>query len=516
MSPCGPRRSSPPTGTPISTRSRRCSPRAGSTRRGRRGRRAEPQRPRLLPPARGRARATSWRAPASSSTRSARLIVIETTNASRLGELEAVALDPAVEKVLFDHHGDAELPEWIDPARAVLSTDGALTTTLVGILAERELSPTPLEATTFALGIHEDTGSLTYATSTQRDADALAWCLRHGARQDLDRGVPAHAAGSGRARSSQPSAGGARADRRGRGGAPARGRSVAEVRGGGLEPRAQDRRPHRYEGRSSSSSRWTGGCSRSCAAAAISSTLRRRGGARWRRACPGRVGDPPGGARRRAQAGASPRSNGRRTEPRRARDVMSTPAAVGRAGAHRPRRDGAVPAPRAERGVRHRERPRRRIGEPRGPRQGDRPRTGARAGARSHERACGHDDRGRDARGAASARHGRRGRPRRRAARRRARGRRRARRSPARARGRRARSRGDRGEPCRRAREHRAPACAVRCGGVARRSRRGRLPRRRHRPRHPPRREELRHRHRGRGRCDRVRARARRQRSAAA
>ena len=114
-----------------------------------------------------------------------RLIVIETTNASRLGELEPTALDPAVEKILFDHHGEAAFPEWIDPAAAVLSTDGALTTTLVGILAEREILPTPLEATTFALGIHEDTGSLTYATSTQRDADALSWCLRHGARQDL-------------------------------------------------------------------------------------------------------------------------------------------------------------------------------------------------------------------------------------------------------------------------------------------------------------------------------------------
>jgi tRNA nucleotidyltransferase (CCA-adding enzyme) len=114
-----------------------------------------------------------------------RLIVVEATNASRLGELEPVALDPAVEKALFDHHSEADLPEWIDPDNAVLSTDGALTTTLVGILAERELEPTTLEATTFALGIHEDTGSLTYATSTQRDADALAWCLRHGARQDL-------------------------------------------------------------------------------------------------------------------------------------------------------------------------------------------------------------------------------------------------------------------------------------------------------------------------------------------
>ena len=113
-----------------------------------------------------------------------RLIVIETTSASRLGELEPVARDPEVETVVFDHHA-GELPEWVKPENAVVSQDGALTTTLVGVLAEREIAVTPLEATAFALGIHEDTGSLTYPTATQRDADALAWCLRHGARQDL-------------------------------------------------------------------------------------------------------------------------------------------------------------------------------------------------------------------------------------------------------------------------------------------------------------------------------------------
>jgi tRNA nucleotidyltransferase (CCA-adding enzyme) len=114
-----------------------------------------------------------------------RLVVVEAKHASRLGDLEQVALDPAVEKALFDHHGEEQLPDWVSPDTAVLSSDGALTTTLVGILAERELQPTALEATAFALGIHEDTGSLTYPTTTQRDADALAWCLRHGARQDL-------------------------------------------------------------------------------------------------------------------------------------------------------------------------------------------------------------------------------------------------------------------------------------------------------------------------------------------
>ena len=113
-----------------------------------------------------------------------RLIVVETVHASRLGELEPVALDSAVDKVVFDHHA-ADRPEWAPPENVIVSEDGALTTTLVGVLAEREVTVSPLEATVFALGIHEDTGSLTHATTTQRDAEALGWCLRHGAEQEL-------------------------------------------------------------------------------------------------------------------------------------------------------------------------------------------------------------------------------------------------------------------------------------------------------------------------------------------
>ncbi|HSP73316.1 MAG TPA: DHHA1 domain-containing protein, partial [Gaiellaceae bacterium] len=112
-----------------------------------------------------------------------RLIVVETVHAARLDQLESVARDPAVEKVVFDHHG--ELPDWAPAEAVVLSDDASLTTTLVGILAERELPVTPLEATVFALGIHEDTGSLTFPDATTRDAEAIAWCLRHGASQEL-------------------------------------------------------------------------------------------------------------------------------------------------------------------------------------------------------------------------------------------------------------------------------------------------------------------------------------------
>lgn len=113
-----------------------------------------------------------------------RLILVETLQPERLGELEAVARRPDVDVLAFDHHA-GEATDWIRPENLVVSEDGALTTTLVGVLAERELPVSPLEATVFALGIHEDTGSLTYPGVTRRDADALAWCLRHGAQQDV-------------------------------------------------------------------------------------------------------------------------------------------------------------------------------------------------------------------------------------------------------------------------------------------------------------------------------------------
>jgi tRNA nucleotidyltransferase (CCA-adding enzyme) len=113
-----------------------------------------------------------------------RLIVVETSHPGRLGDFERVARDTKVEVVLFDHHGEESL-DWVRPENVVRSGDGALATTMVSILAERELDVTPLEATVLALGIHEDTGSLSYAGVSLRDAEALAWCLRHGASQDM-------------------------------------------------------------------------------------------------------------------------------------------------------------------------------------------------------------------------------------------------------------------------------------------------------------------------------------------
>ncbi len=58
---------------------------------------------------------------------------------------------------------------------------GATTTLLVEQIRERKIAVTPVEATLLLLGIHEDTGSMVYATTTPRDVLAAGWLLERGA-----------------------------------------------------------------------------------------------------------------------------------------------------------------------------------------------------------------------------------------------------------------------------------------------------------------------------------------------
>src|SRR5690606_38805906 len=85
---------------------------------------------------------------------------------------------------LIDHHS----PEGIDPAwESQVEPVGATTTLLVERLRANGLSLTVLEATLMLLGIYEDTGSLTYGTTTSRDAQAAAWLLEHNADLNIVR-----------------------------------------------------------------------------------------------------------------------------------------------------------------------------------------------------------------------------------------------------------------------------------------------------------------------------------------
>ena len=116
-------------------------------------------------------------------------------HASRLGELEQVALDPAVEKVVFDHHA-GEL--------ARLGAAGERRP-LRGRGADDDARRHPRRARDRGRRRSRRPPSRSASTRTparsrtparpQRDAEALAWCLRHGASQELLAQLPAHAAG---------------------------------------------------------------------------------------------------------------------------------------------------------------------------------------------------------------------------------------------------------------------------------------------------------------------------------
>lgn len=107
------------------------------------------------------------------------LWVVDTQQRSRLGKAAEWLDLPGVEISLYDHH------EQVDrdiPAQTIhLEPVGATTTLIVEALQAQQVCPNPIEATVMALGIHVDTGSLTFDHATARDALALAWLMQQGA-----------------------------------------------------------------------------------------------------------------------------------------------------------------------------------------------------------------------------------------------------------------------------------------------------------------------------------------------
>ena len=108
------------------------------------------------------------------------LTVVDTQKRDRLGKA-AIWFDLVnVEKIIiYDHHlgqeGDIPYTE------SYIEEVGATTTLMVERLQKNNISLNSAQATVMALGIHVDTGSLTYKQSTARDALALAWLMKQGA-----------------------------------------------------------------------------------------------------------------------------------------------------------------------------------------------------------------------------------------------------------------------------------------------------------------------------------------------
>lgn len=117
----------------------------------------------------GLQRPESWRR-----RRVERLLLVDT---QVVGSVKGMGKRPFIS--LIDHHTQQTPPaDWAVQLEAV----GATATLLTEHLQKGGLALSAEEATLFLLGIYEDTGTLTYDTTTARDAAAAAWLLEQGAQ----------------------------------------------------------------------------------------------------------------------------------------------------------------------------------------------------------------------------------------------------------------------------------------------------------------------------------------------
>ena len=109
-----------------------------------------------------------------------RLILVDTRHRSRIGKAAEVLNNPSVEVHIYDHHPRTSSD--IKGDRDIFQEVGATVTILIDILRKsRKFKMTPLEATMMLLAIYEETGSLTYRTTTSLDVDTVSFLLSKGA-----------------------------------------------------------------------------------------------------------------------------------------------------------------------------------------------------------------------------------------------------------------------------------------------------------------------------------------------
>mmetsp|Transcript_247 Transcript_247/g.396 ORF Transcript_247/g.396 Transcript_247/m.396 type:complete len:907 (-) Transcript_247:110-2830(-) len=110
-----------------------------------------------------------------------RLGLVDAQKRERVGPAEHL-LSYANRVTIVDHHieGDSDITEATD---YVVDKVGSVSAMIAEQLRDAGFELTEAEATLLALGIHADTGSLCYDSTTVRDVEALAWVMSQGASQ---------------------------------------------------------------------------------------------------------------------------------------------------------------------------------------------------------------------------------------------------------------------------------------------------------------------------------------------
>ncbi len=108
-----------------------------------------------------------------------RLIVVDTRLKSRIGTAGEYLKTSGLKVHVYDHHPRRR--QDIKAQKDHYLKCGATVTILLEIIRKRNIPISPLEATVFALGIYEDTGSLTFRTTTKKDIDTVGFLFSQGA-----------------------------------------------------------------------------------------------------------------------------------------------------------------------------------------------------------------------------------------------------------------------------------------------------------------------------------------------
>lgn len=108
-----------------------------------------------------------------------RLIIVDTKSPDRIGIFSELLNKKGVAIHIYDHHPRTK--EDIKGTVEVIENVGATATIFVEIIKSKKIPITPMEATVLCLGIYEETGTLLFPTTTERDMLAAAFLIKKGA-----------------------------------------------------------------------------------------------------------------------------------------------------------------------------------------------------------------------------------------------------------------------------------------------------------------------------------------------
>ncbi len=112
-------------------------------------------------------------------------VVVDTRNPRRLGEAWELIQRDGCPVTLIDHH--ATEPEQLGAREIISRRVGATCTILATLMDDRDLPPSPAEASLMLMGIYEDTGGLSYRETTPEDLRRAAWLMDRGGSLELVR-----------------------------------------------------------------------------------------------------------------------------------------------------------------------------------------------------------------------------------------------------------------------------------------------------------------------------------------